>query len=202
MRYQATVGDQNFEIFVEGPEEVTVDGEQHSVDLRPIDGHTLFSLIIDNRSHELHVERREGMYYVVMYGDRFAVDVGQARLKELIAMSRRGKEHASGAVVEAPMPGLVVKVLVAAGDTVAADQGLLILEAMKMENELRSPVAGIVRSVSVAEGATVNQGDVMVVVDAPEPGDEDGEDGGASDGGAADATSTANGSQAVDGSGA
>ena len=167
MRYQASVGDRDFEIFVGGPDEVTVDGERHAVDLQPIDGNTLFSLIIDNRSHELHVERREGMYYVVLHGDRYPVDVGQARLKELIAMSQHAHEHASGAVVEAPMPGLVVKMLVEQGEEVEADQPLLILEAMKMENELRSPAEGTVRTIGAAAGDTVNQGDVLVVVEPP-----------------------------------
>jgi len=75
---------------------------------------------------------------------------------------------ASGATaghVVAPMPGRVVKVLVAPGETVEASQGVVVVEAMKMENELRAPRAGTVREVRVAEGASVDTHTVLVVID-------------------------------------
>ena len=168
MKYKATVDGTDFTIDVERHGEVVVDGVPRSVDLRPIDGGSMFSLIMDHRSYDLHVERRAGMTYVVVDGNRFAVDVGDARLKELIAMSRRTHDEASGAVVEAPMPGMVVKVMVAAGDVVAEDEGLLILEAMKMENEIRSPTAGVVERIAVEPGTAVNLGDVLVVIQPPD----------------------------------
>jgi biotin carboxyl carrier protein len=63
------------------------------------------------------------------------------------------------------MPGKVVRLLVAAGDTVEAGQGLLVVEAMKMQNELKSPKKGIVRQVLAREGAAVNAGDVLAIVE-------------------------------------
>lgn len=75
-------------------------------------------------------------------------------------------DNSNGPVsVTAPMPGRVVKVLVRAGDTVAARQGLVVIEAMKMENELRAPRAGTVKTVSVASGAPVEAGSVVVVIE-------------------------------------
>ncbi|MBK6767995.1 MAG: acetyl-CoA carboxylase biotin carboxyl carrier protein subunit [Ardenticatenales bacterium] len=133
-----------------------------------IDGENLYSLLVDGVSYDLHVERREGLYTVIIEGDRYVVDVGDAHLKELIAMSRRAHEEHGGAVIKAPMPGLVVKVLVAAGEPVAADQPVAILEAMKMENELRSPAAGTVKQVNIAPGQTVNMDDVLIIVAPPE----------------------------------
>jgi len=168
MKYTATVDGSDFTIDVDRHGEVVVDGERRAVDLRPIDGGSLFSLIMDNRSYDLHVERRTGMYYVVIDGNRFAVDVGDARLKELVAMSQRKHDDAAGAVVNAPMPGMVVKLLAAAGDVVAEDQGLLILEAMKMENEIRSPATGVIERIAVTAGQAVGIGDVLVVIRPPD----------------------------------
>jgi biotin carboxyl carrier protein len=77
-----------------------------------------------------------------------------------------GGTHAQGeAAVVAPMPGRVVRVLVAAGDDVAAKQGLVVVEAMKMENELRSPKAGRVKDVTVTPGTPVDAGRVLVVIE-------------------------------------
>jgi len=168
VKYKATVGGRDLDIDVDRAGEVVVDGEAVATDLRPIDGLHLHSLLLNNRSYELHVERIAGMYYVYIEGNRYSVDVGDARLKELIAMSQRQRDTVSGAVVTAPMPGLVVKLLVAAGDPVTENQPLLILEAMKMENEIRSPAEGVVQSISAVAGAAVGIGDVLVAIAAPE----------------------------------
>jgi len=163
VKYIASVDHHDFTIDVDRAGELTVDGAVERVDLRPIDGH-LYSLLLGTQSYEVYVERREGTYYVIIQGDRYAVEVEDARLKQLKAMSRQ--EHAvhGTATVIAPMPGLVVRVMVEAGEEVMEGQGVAILEAMKMENEIRSPRAGIIQSVLVSGGKTVNQGDALVVV--------------------------------------
>ncbi len=172
MKYIATVDGKDHEIDVDRAGEVTLDGEDLTVDLQAIGGSLTYSLLIENRSYELVVERRPGGYDVMIEGDRFSVDVEEARLKQLKAMG--GETHAEGgaAVITAPMPGLVVKLLAEVGAQVEENQGLLILEAMKMENEIRAPRAGRLRSMSVVAGQTVNQGDVMAVIEAADA-DED-----------------------------
>ncbi|MCB0215309.1 MAG: biotin/lipoyl-binding protein [Caldilineae bacterium] len=165
MKYIASVDGRDLEIDVDRAGEVTLDGQTLVADLRAIGGSQTYSLLLENRSYELFVERRPGGYEVMIAGDRFSVDVEDARLKQLKAMGGETHDAAGGAVLTAPMPGLVVKLLVGAGDTVEENQGVLILEAMKMENEIRSPCVGLVRSVSIVPGQTVNQGDVMVVIE-------------------------------------
>jgi len=168
MKYIATVDGRDFTIDVDRPGEVVLDDQAHAVDLRSIDGNQLYSLILGNQSIELFVERREGRTFVLIAGDRYAVDVEDAHLKQLKAMgSQLHEEHGTVSVV-APMPGLVVRVMVEAGQAVAANQGLVLLEAMKMENEIRSPRDGVVKSVRAQPGATVSLGDLLVVVGAPE----------------------------------
>lgn len=170
MKYIATVDGRDFEIDVERASEVVVDGVTHAVDLQPIDEAHLYSVVLDGASHELFIERRNGVYYILIEGDRYAVEVEQERLKRLKAMGGQKHEEHGAAQVRAPMPGLVVKVMVAVGDVVAEDQPLIILEAMKMENELRCPRAGVVRSIDTVPGAKVNQGDVLMSVE-PEAGE-------------------------------
>jgi len=168
VKYKATVDHRDFTLDVDRAGEIVVDGVSVAADLVSIDGVHLYSLLVDGVSYDLHVERREGLYTVIIEGDRYTVDVGDAHLKELIAMSRRQHEEHGGAVIKAPMPGLVVKVLVAAGEPVAADQPVAILEAMKMENELRCPAAGTVKQVNIAAGQTVNMDDILIVVAPPD----------------------------------
>ena len=178
MKYIATVDGRDLTIDIDRSGEILVDGEALTIDLLAVDTSAegaqvaqTYSLIVDNKSHELFVERRAGAYEVVIDGDLFSVEVEDARLKQLKAMGGEGAAESSAAAINAPMPGMVVKVLVEPGQMVEANAGLVILEAMKMENELRSPIAGVVKSVSAVAGQTVNQGDPLVTVDA-EPEDE------------------------------
>jgi biotin carboxyl carrier protein len=117
------------------------------------------------RSHEIAIERLPGGARLV------SVDGRTVTLSLMDARTRAARRHGGGAdqgprrtAVVAPMPGRVVKVLVAPGETVAARQGLVVVEAMKMENELRAPRAGQVAEVRVTDGAAVESGTVLVVL--------------------------------------
>lgn len=123
----------------------------------------IFSVLLAGRSHEVFVTPSpDGQVQLQTRGLEFSAEVTDPR-------SWRGRRH-SGAEAEgrqqiaAPMPGKVVRVLVKAGDAVEAGQGLLVVEAMKMQNEIRSPKSGTVERVAVAEGQAVNAGEVLCVV--------------------------------------
>jgi biotin carboxyl carrier protein len=85
--------------------------------------------------------------------------------KRLRGAAAAGGEHGGRAQIKAPMPGKVVRVLVEAGQTVEAGQPVVVVEAMKMQNELKSPKSGTVAELRAAPGATVNAGDVLVIVE-------------------------------------
>jgi biotin carboxyl carrier protein len=125
---------------------------------------------MDHASHEVVVEAdplQRGEYGVLIEGTRYEVTVQDERVRRLAAATR--PPQAGGEVtVRAPIPGLVIKVLVAAGQEVVEGESLLILEAMKMENELRTPRAGVVHEVRVAPGAQVAHGQVLVTIRAGE----------------------------------
>ena len=146
---------------------VAVDGQQHRLDVTPING--AISLILDDgRSYEVSIGESpggSGNLTVHVNGRVVSVAVGTSRA----SWARRGHDGSSAGQgphrVLAPMPGKVVKLLVQPGDRVAARQGVVVVEAMKMENELRSAKAGVVTEVKVAEGASVEAGAVLVVID-------------------------------------
>jgi len=121
----------------------------------------VYSVLIDGRSYEARVEETPAALVVVIDGQRFEIEVRDPR-----RLTRKGAGGAADGVqtVAAPMPGKVVRVLAAAGDAVEAGQGLLVVEAMKMQNEMKSPRAGKVLSLSAKEGATVTAGEVLATI--------------------------------------
>ena len=131
----------------------------------------IWSLLVGDgpcrRSYEVTFSEAAGQVTVHVNGTPVAVDIPAPGGRRRTRTSRSAAETGSGpASVKAPMPGRVVKILVGVGDTVTARQGLLVIEAMKMENELRSPRAGTVREIRVAQGAAVDAGSVMVVIES------------------------------------
>ena len=149
---------------------VSVDGHPHVVDVTTING--LVSLILGDdgtrSSYEVAIVEQplsSGSLTVHVNGRALTAVVGASRG----SWARRGQDAGTAGAgpraVTAPMPGKVVKMLVKAGDVVTARQGLVVVEAMKMENELRASKAGTVAEVKVTEGASVEAGTVLVVIE-------------------------------------
>ncbi len=163
MKYTAIINDKSYQIEIGPNNTVLVNGKSHSIDFRNIDGETLYSLLIDNGSWETLVERNGDEYRVLIDGELHVVNVQDERTRRLA--KAEAKSPLAGEVqVKAPMPGLVRGVNVAVGDAVVARQGVVILEAMKMENELRVPRVGVVKEIRVKPGDKVEQGQVLVVI--------------------------------------
>jgi pyruvate carboxylase subunit B len=103
-----------------------------------------------------------GSYTLVIDGERYAAEAVDERQSAIRAVSRSATSAHRATVLRAPMPGLIVRVEVAVGDHVDAGQGLIVMEAMKMENELRAPMAGTVHSIAVSAGTAVEKGALLV----------------------------------------
>jgi biotin carboxyl carrier protein len=148
-----------------GRERVTVDGRPVAVDAAPA-GRS-WSLLIGHRSHDVSVEETGGgMLQARVDGQLVEVAVRPATRHAAAGVGAREGRAADGPRrVVAPMPGRVVKVLVRTGDVVVPQQALMVIEAMKMENELRAASAGTVTDLRVAEGALVESGAVLAIVE-------------------------------------
>jgi biotin carboxyl carrier protein len=163
VKYYVTVGERTVEVQLEG-DRVIIDGVASVVHREPLPGTPLEQVMIDGRAFTLSLEPDGlGRWVAGVRGSRYDVSVVDERthhVQELVGPVAAP----AGQALKAPMPGLVVRVLVVEGDQVAAGQGLVVLEAMKMENELKATGAGIVQSVRATAGATVEKGQLLLEV--------------------------------------
>lgn len=140
-----------------------IDGREVAADLAEI-ASGMYSVLLAGRSHEVRVEPLPGSEFLRIQSgtEEFTAEIIDPR----IWRGRRGGviEAEGRQQIVAPMPGKVIRVLVKAGDKVEANQGLLVVEAMKMQNEIRSPKTGAIERLLVTEGQTVNAGEVLAVV--------------------------------------
>ena len=165
MKFEAELGGETIAIEVTGTEgryRVCVGGAAAEVDARPA-AEGIWSLLIGSVSHVVDVSERDGVSIVEVDGETYHIRIEEET--RYIIRTRGGKAEASGQVLKAPMPGKVVHVDVDVGQTVKPGDGLVVLEAMKMENEFRAVVAGRVKEIRVAVGQAVNPGDTLVVIE-------------------------------------
>ena len=161
--------------------DIAIDGKHYRLDLDQVEGRwscrldgrdvevdavlarrDVLSLRIGNRAYEVKCERVGQDMHIWVGSKRYAAEVRDPR--SLRGRVRTADEHGPKKLT-APMPGKVVRILVAQGDEVEAGAGILVVEAMKMQNEVRSPKKGIIQKIQVKEGAAVNAGDVLGIVE-------------------------------------
>ena len=163
MKYIVAMGETRVTVDVE-PDAVTVTGRRIPASLADIEGTPVRMVTIGDRVHRVVVRRRESKGHYVLWIDGYTYDV--EALDERTRTIRDLTAEAAGPTgprpLVAPMPGLIVRVLVGPGDTVQEGQGLVVMEAMKMENELRSSGTGRVTRVAVTPGAAVEKGAVLI----------------------------------------
>ena len=163
MKYVTIINDKRFEIEIANDGSLTVNGEPREVDFLAL-GPSLYSILMDHRSYEMVIEEREGSYEVLMQGKLYTGEVLDERA-QLLASRRGGLGSESGEIsIKAPMPGLIASIPITEGQEVAKGQTLVILESMKMQNELKAPRDGIVQRISVQPGQTVEQNKLLVTL--------------------------------------
>jgi len=172
MKYIAQVDGITYEIEITPEGAITMDGEPVEADLIQVDPLGLFSLLKNHQSHELVVEEQQQGYRVTLGGNTFTVDVADERHLRMES-SRADVSAGDGDLpIHAPIPGLVVKVMVTEGQTVALNDPLVILEAMKMENEIRAPRAGVVKDIVIEVGQSMEGNAQMMVLGPVEESSE------------------------------
>lgn len=163
MKYVTIINERRFEIEVDNDGRVLIDGEERDVDFLNLGG-SLFSLITENKSFEAVIDDEEGRIDVMMRGRLFEAQVLDERA--MLLMQRRGGMVDSSGEVHAPMPGLIVDVTAELGQAVAKGQTVVILESMKMQNELKSPIDGVARAIYAVAGQAVDKNELLVEIAA------------------------------------
>lgn len=162
---------------------ISLDGDAYAIDWRQIaplaadaKGNVSiggrYSLVLAGKSYDIFArsitrpdQKDSQTYEIQLAGQRFEVKVEDERARLLAGLVQSGS-HSGEAQIQAPMPGLVVGIPVEQGATVTAGQPVVILEAMKMENDLSAPISGTIKEIRVQKGQTVDQGEVLVIVAA------------------------------------
>lgn len=167
MRYFVTVEDRTFEVDLSG-ETPEIDGEPVEADIAAVADTPLRHLLADGESYALVAGPggARGEWDVHFDGSRYEVEVVDERTKAIREVTGDMDAHAGPKPVKAPMPGMVMRVEVEAGQSVEEGQGLVIVEAMKMENELKAEAAGVVAKICVEAGEAVEKGAVLVEFEA------------------------------------
>ena len=147
-----------------GPRGFEIDGESISAHLEEVEGTPIYLLTVGGTLHRLAVQKGTGRGQYTIWSDshRFEVEALDERRRAIRDMTGKGAVDAGPAPLVAPMPGLVVRVNVQPGDVVQAGQPLVVMEAMKMENELRSMSDGRVKAVRAQPGTPVEKGAVLI----------------------------------------
>ena len=165
MKYFISVAGRELEVELDG-DQVRVDGREVSATLARVPGSPEISLTIDGRACRMAVAGQEpGTWHLVDRGVVREVAIEDERTRHIRSLAGTGKSVGSGGVLKAPMPGLVMRIDVSVGDVVVAGAALVVLEAMKMENELKAATAGTVRAIFVATGQAVEKGQVLLDIE-------------------------------------
>ena len=165
MRYFVTIGDRTVEVDLTGATPL-VDGTPVQAQLAHLPGTPVRSLLVAGPSHTLvaHPGENRGRWQLTLGGRHFSADAVDERTRAIREMTGGGEDEAVREIV-APMPGMVVKIEVEVGQAVRAGQGVVVVEAMKMENELRAPADGVVAKILVQERQTVEKGATLIVLE-------------------------------------
>ena len=165
MKYATTLNDKTYLIEINDDHRVIVDGVEYAVDFESVSGQPVYSLLINGQSYEGYIYETEEGWQVLLRGDLHTIRVEDEREQRLRAAAGAIAPAASGEFhLKAPMPGLIVAVPVAEGQPVKKGDNLVILESMKMQNELKCPREGTVMRVRVKSGDSVEQNQVLVTV--------------------------------------
>ena len=162
MRYHVSVGGRTVVVELDGPR-MLVDGAAHSAELRLMEDTPLRVLLLDGRPGVFAIESAgRGAWVLESEGERYEVEVLDERTAHIRSIVGNSGSKPGPAVLKAPMPGLVLRVPAAPGTSVAAGASLVVLEAMKMENELKATTSGVVAAVLVTPGQAVEKGQVLL----------------------------------------
>ncbi len=162
MKLFVTLGGRTAEVVVDG-DHLTVDGVTYLATVAPVAGTPLCQVTVGDRPLILAARHEGGSRWTLQdRGEVVEIEAMDERTRHIAALVGEGRRHGGPTAIMAPMPGLVLKILVSVGSAVEVGAGVLVLEAMKMENELKAAGPGVVAKVHVQEGQAVEKGQLLV----------------------------------------
>lgn len=164
MRYIATINGQEYTIELLDDHHVTINGVEYTIDFQPVGDQAIYSLLFNGRSYDALVYSEENAWRVAFQAQGYVVSVEDEREKRLRAALGQSKYQHQEFFLKAPMPGLIIAVPVVNGQQVEKGDVLLVLESMKMQNELRSPRAGVVNRLRVKPGDRVEKQETLLSI--------------------------------------
>lgn len=164
MKYITTIDGQEFTVEILDEKRIRINDKILDVDFESVSGQPVYSLIIGGKSYEAYVSPDDEKWEVLLRGRLYQAEVEDEREKRLRAAGSASAAEGGEFLLKAPMPGLVVAIPVEEGQPVTKGQVLLILESMKMQNELKAPRDGIVSRIKVRAGETVEQKQTLLSV--------------------------------------
>jgi len=164
MKYISTINGEKYEIDIDQENQITVNDHHYKVDVEFLSESGVLSLLLDNQSIEAIVEQREDSWEVLIQGELYTVMVQDERAFRLAKERGTSFDVSGDAIIKSPMPGLIIEVSVEVGQRVEKGEKIVVLESMKMENELRSPREGLVTLISTGPGDSVEKGQALVTI--------------------------------------
>jgi biotin carboxyl carrier protein len=168
MKLKAQLYDREHEIFLDfesGLVHAEIDSRRYEIEIREL-GDGQYLLFEGTKIYKCRVEAKrdsQNSFDVVLHGKTRQITIVDP--KRLRSTHTAGAHHSGAAEIVSPMPGKIVRVLVEVGAQVETGTGIVVVEAMKMQNEMKSPKVGVVVSINAETGATVNAGDVLAVIE-------------------------------------
>jgi biotin carboxyl carrier protein len=164
MKYIATIDEREYLVEVIDETHVSVDGVVYKVDFTAVSGQPVYSALIDGQSYEAYVFPEDAVWQVLLRGMLYPTVVEDEREKRLRATAGGSVVLTGDTPIKSPMPGLLISVLIEEGQRVAKGDTLVILESMKMQNELRSPRDGVILRLKIEAGQSVERSQVLCYV--------------------------------------
>jgi biotin carboxyl carrier protein len=155
MKYVTTIKDKEYVVEIIDERHININGKNMEVDFESVSGQPVYTMLIDGKSYEAYVYEGDEEWQVLLLGRQYPVKVEDERERRLKAAGGGRVQETGEFHLKSPMPGLIVAIPVQENQPVEKGQVLVILESMKMQNELRAPRAGTVQRLKVKAGESV-----------------------------------------------
>ncbi len=159
----SNLGSRQFRWSFEGDGSISLDGNIYQADLQKISPGR-YTLLLNGRSYQAIINRNGFIYTIIINGKKYKIEVESSRNKAANLRSNAAQKRRPNVELRSPMSGMVVRCEVKEGTRITVGDGLLILEAMKMENEIRAAVNGIVKKILVHDGQVVDKGKLLLII--------------------------------------